>query len=252
MTRFNLRKSLIGFLPAGYPNLEASKELLLALAEEADVLEIGIPFSDPVADGPTIQQASYVAIKNGATPNACLKLIKEVKKETGKPIAILTYYNIPYSYGIGKFLGDAFASGVDAALIADLNIDESQEFESACRENSIETIFIAAPNTPESRVRQIDAHATAFIYLLSHFAVTGAKTEFSKLTTDTIKRLKPLVRNPLAVGFGISTPEQVQAIFGAGADAAIVGSAFVKAINPADIGKSKAALRKLAKELKGN
>ncbi len=247
-----LNKSLIGFLPAGYPSMKASRELLIALGNEVDVLEVGIPFSDPVADGKVIQDAGYIAIKNGATPRGCLSLISEVKKAISKPIAILTYYNIPYSYGMKQFLADASSSGVDAALIADLNINESDEFEAACKESGVETIFIAAPNTPKERAIEIDSHTTGFVYLLSHFAVTGTKPGLSTLTTDTIRRVKPLVKNPLAVGFGISTREHVKAVLDAGADGAIVGSAFIKSIVPGDIEKSKLALKTLAKELKGS
>ncbi len=244
-------KALMSFITLGYPSLDASVKFADALLENGtDILEVGIPFSDPMADGPTIQAASNKALERGATPEKCLETISKIhQKHPEAPIVVLTYYNLIYRMGVEEFVKRAKQAGVSAILAADLSIEESSEFGEACKKHGIGTVFIVAPNTPGERINEISEHTTSFIYLMARYGITGAKKELGEITFNAIKKLKKETDLPVCVGFGISSPEHVKAVWEAGADCAIVGSAFINQIGE-DAEKSSQKLAELSRELK--
>ncbi len=239
--------SLLAFLPIGYPSLRRTPALADALVRGgADVLELGIPFSDPLADGPVIQAASQAAIKRGATVRRCLGVVRKVRSaHPSVPIVLLTYYNLIFRYGVRKFARDAASAGATAVLAADLPLEEAGELRAACRATGLETVFIIAPNTPGARIRKIAAATTGFLYLMAHFGVTGVKASLVDLTLSAVRRARKYSGGkPVCVGFGISKRAHVRLLRDAGASGAIVGSAFVKvAGRPSSVAKLARSLR---------
>jgi len=225
--------ALIAYVTGGDPSPKYTPRIVEALVEGgADIVEIGIPFSDPIADGPVIQASDVRALNAGTTPNTVFEIVREVKKTVDAPIALLTYYNIVFRRGVGKFLEDASKSGVDGLIVADLPVEEAGEYKNYAEKNGIDTIFLAAPSTSLNRLEKILRMASGFLYLVSVFGVTGMREHVAQLTMQTVRKIRPYTVNriPLAVGFGISKPEHVRTIVSCGADGAIVGSAFVKLI----------------------
>lgn len=225
--------ALIAYVTGGDPSPKYTPRIVEALVEGgADIVEIGIPFSDPIADGPVIQASDVRALNAGTTPNTVFEIVREVKKNVDVPIVILTYYNIIFRRGVGKFLENASKSGVDGVIVADLPVEEAEEYKSHAEKNGIDTIFLAAPSTSLSRLEKILRMASGFLYLVSVFGVTGMREQVAQLTIQTVRKMHPYTINriPLAVGFGISKPEHVRSVISCGADGAIVGSAFVKLI----------------------
>ncbi|MEM4389735.1 MAG: tryptophan synthase subunit alpha [Candidatus Micrarchaeia archaeon] len=220
--------ALVAYWPVGFPSIPASKRAVAALEKGgADIIELGIPFTDPIADGPVIQSATQQALAKGANPEACLRAIGEMA--LGRPALILTYYNIMHRMGVEKFATMAKKNGVEALLAADLPIEESGPFERACTRAGIKTCFIIAPNTPSERIREIAGHTTGFLYLMAHYGVTGAKESLESITAEAVRRAKAAAPDtPLCVGFGISKREHVVRLRDAGADGAVVGSAFIQ------------------------
>jgi len=225
--------ALIAYVTGGDPSPKYTPKIVEALARGgADIVEIGIPFSDPIADGPIIQASDVRALNAGTTPDTVLNMVREIKKTVEIPIVLLTYFNIIFKKGIGRFLECANRSGVDGIIVADLPIEEAGEYKENAEKNSIDTIFLAAPSTPSSRLEKILDMASGFLYLISVFGVTGVREHVAQLTIQTVRRLHQHTVNriPLAVGFGISKPEHVKSVISCGAEGAIVGSAFVKII----------------------
>jgi len=225
--------ALIAYVTAGDPDPVYTPRIVEALIEGgADIIELGIPFSDPIADGPTIQAATLRALKAGTTPKKVFKIVEEVRNESDVPIVILTYYNPIFRMGLRRFFESAEASGVDGVIVPDLPVEEAYEYKEAAEAYGIDTIFLAAPSTSTERLRKILKYISGFLYLVSIFGVTGARDRLQDLTIKLIKKTLPITcrRVPLAVGFGISKPEHIKAIMRNGADAAIVGSRFVKII----------------------
>lgn len=248
--RENGEIALVSFWPVGFPTLSSSVKAVKLLEKYSDVVELGIPFTDPIADGPVIQAASQKAIEQGVTPSSALNAIQKMRLE--KPSMILTYYNVIFKMGLEKFASRAKAAGVQAVLAADLPIEESAAFEKACAEKGVKTVFTIAPNTGGERIAKIASHTTGFLYLMAHYGVTGAKDSLQSLTVDAVKRAKKAAPDvPVCVGFGISRRQHAEALRKAGADGAIVGSAFIK---PALEEKKESAwlskIERLAKELK--
>jgi tryptophan synthase alpha chain len=198
----------------------------------ADLLEIGVPFSDPIADGPTIQAADHRALMAGTTPQTIFELVKEAKTRSEVPVALLTYYNILYRMGVKKFVKKASEHGVDGLIIPDLPIEEADEYVENARKEGVDTIFLVSPLTSEIRLTDILSYTKGFLYLVSAFGVTGTREHVTKLTIDTVRRIHSHTVGtvPLAVGFGISKPEHVKTVSSCGAEGAIVGSAFVRII----------------------
>ena len=224
---------LIGYIMAGDPNSELTPQIADALISGGvDILELGLPFSDPIADGPTIQAASVRALAAKTTPMKVLEIAKEIKQQHNVPIVVMTYYNPIFRIGVDKFLSIAKEHLVDGFIIPDLPVEEAADYRKAAEAHSLDTIFLAAPSTTNERLSKIVACSNGFIYLVSHYGVTGAKTTVEDSTIQLIKRVLPFTAGkiPIAVGFGISKPEHVERLIAAGADAAIVGSAFINLI----------------------
>jgi tryptophan synthase alpha chain len=198
-----------------------------------DILELGIPFSDPIADGPTIQAASVRALQAGTTPKIVLGMAGEIKRKHGVPVVILTYYNPVFRMGLENFFRLASNCGVDGVVVPDLPVEEADDYRNAARACGVDTIFLAAPSTTNERLRRIVGCTSGFLYLVSHFGVTGAREALEDSTVKLIKRVLPYTagRVPLAVGFGVSKPEHAKRIIRSGADGVIVGSAFVNIVH---------------------
>ena len=231
-------KFFMPFLVAGDPNVNEFKKLVLKIEPHTDILEIGVPFSDPIADGPTIQEANVRAFKAGINTKVALEAIKEIRAKTEKPIVVLTYYNIliqgadTIEDSLDKTFKKLKESGVDGIVIGDLPIEEAGLALKACEKYDICLIFLIAPSTTEDRLEKILKEARGFIYLISVMGVTGARDTVAQITKDTIGRVKQKTEKvlPVFVGFGISQPEHASIIVDAGADGVIIGSAIVNII----------------------
>jgi tryptophan synthase alpha chain len=224
---------LIGYIMAGDPSPELTPQIADALISGGvEILELGLPFSDPIADGPTIQAASVRALAAKTTPMKVLEIAKEIKQQHNVPIVVMTYYNPVFRIGVDKFLSLAKEHHVDGFIIPDLPVEEAADYRKAADAHGLDTIFLAAPSTTNQRLSKIVACSSGFLYLVSHYGVTGTKTTVDESTVQLIKRVLPFTAGkiPLAVGFGISKPEHVERLIAAGADAAIVGSAFINLI----------------------
>ncbi len=236
--RYNNFKFFMPFLVAGDPDIAQFKKLALAIEPYIDILEIGIPFSDPIADGPTIQEANVRAFNAGINTKLALEAIKEIRTRTKKPIVILTYYNIliqgaeTIEASLDKTFKSLKESGVDGVVIGDLPIEEADLTLKACEKYDILLILLIAPSTTEERLNEILKEAKGFIYLISLMGVTGARDTVAQITKDTIKKIKHRTNGilPILVGFGISQPEHAKTIVDAGADGVIIGSAIVNII----------------------
>ncbi|HEY5885061.1 MAG TPA: tryptophan synthase subunit alpha [Pyrinomonadaceae bacterium] len=224
------RGGLIPFITAGHPNISTTRRLLPALQNAgADVIELGVPFSDPIADGPVIQRSSQQALRNGVTLKEILSLVAEMRSELNVPIVLFSYINPVLQFGIEDFARAGADAGVDGVLLSDLPLEEAAEVRNRLSKNSIDLILLAAPTSSEQRLRMIAGNASGFIYAVSRTGVTGTRDELSHQAEDLVQRLRVLTSLPVAVGFGISTPNQVRQVCDY-ADAAVVGSAIVQEI----------------------
>ena len=224
------RKTFVAYLTAGDPDLETTARLIPALeAAGVDIIEIGVPFSDPTADGPIIQAASQRALKNGATLKKILAMIADLRRTSGIPIVLFGYYNPILSYGPERFAADAAASGVDGLLVVDLPPEEADELRRYSDPAGLAFITLIAPTTDPKRARKILRRATGFVYYISVTGVTGMAVPRPDDVRRDVTRLKGMTALPVAVGFGISTPEQASAIAPL-ADGVVVGSALVRLI----------------------
>jgi tryptophan synthase alpha chain len=228
-------KALICYVVGCYPDIETSKEIVSTLIESgADIIEIGIPFSDPMADGPIIQAASLKALARGITPSTCFGLVNEMKKKySNTPFLLMTYSNIVFSNNLKNFLATAKKNHVDGLIIPDLNIEESQEYAGIARQLGLATVFLSAPNTAKKRLIEIASISSGFVYMVSIFGTTGSRSSFEKYTFEAVSKTKEITSRykiPLAVGFGISNPKDGRNMIKSGADAIIVGSSIFKLI----------------------
>ena len=223
-------KALIPFVAAGDPSPETTLRLMRILAAAgADVVELGVPFSDPVADGPVNQAAYYRALNRGVTPADVLSMVADFRAENETPVALLTYYNPIFQSGCDRFASQAAASGVDGVIVVDLPVEEAAEWISACRSHGVDSVFLAAPTSSAARIKLIAENSTGFIYCVSRTGVTGARHRLPPDLERMIAGIRATTPKPLAVGFGISTPDQVEQVCRV-ADGAIVGSAIVEII----------------------
>jgi tryptophan synthase alpha chain len=224
---------LIAYITAGDPSLGASEKIVLAAAEAgADVVELGIPFSDPVADGPTIQRASERALRAGTTLAGVLGLVRRLRAHTGVPLVLFSYFNPILQMGIEKFAEAAASAGADGVLAADLTPEESGEYRGAVRSRGLDTIFLAAPTSTDARLAQIASVSSGFLYLISRTGVTGARESLPEELPGLVRRIRKFTSLAIAVGFGISLPTHVT-VLGGIADAAVVGSALVAEVEKA-------------------
>ena len=247
--------ALIGYIMCGDPHPKHTPAIAEALIRGGvDVLELGLPFSDPIADGPTIQAASTRALKAGTTAKVVFETAKIIGKEYDVPTVVMTYFNPVFKMGLDKFFEAASSCDVNGVIIPDLPLEEADDYRKAANAASIDTIFLAAPSTTNERLSRIAECSRGFLYLVSHFGVTGVKGAVEESTLRLIRRVKPFMgeRLPLAVGFGISQPEHVKCIIDAGADGVIVGSAFVNIVakNQGNIEVTVQDLSEVAQRLK--
>lgn len=223
--------ALIPFTVIGDPNYQTSLKIVKkAILSGADILELGFPFSDPTADGPTIQAADQRALQAGITTDQCFEFLREVRSYSMIPIGLLIYANLVYRYGIKEFYAKLSDISVNSVLVADVPIEEAAPFIKAARNSAIDTVFLVSPLTTNERLTQILAQARGFVYLISRLGVTGARNDVQDLTIELIKRIKQKTRLPVAVGFGISNPKQIETLARTEVDGVIIGSAIVKII----------------------
>ena len=249
---------IVAYITAGDPSLAATLKFVLALAEAgADVIELGIPFSDPLADGPTIQRASERALKSGTTLPNVIELVREIRKSSDVPIVLFGYYNPVLQMGLEKFASAAASAGADGVLITDLTPEESDEYRRALATHHLDTVFLGAPTSTDERLAKIADASSGFLYLISRTGVTGAKDALADELPALLRRARKVTQLPIAVGFGISLPGHVS-VLGGLADAAVIGSALVSEIEnatamnaaPAAIDAAAAALSARIRSLK--
>jgi tryptophan synthase alpha chain len=222
--------ALVAYVMGGDPDLGTSASVIDAVVRGgADIIEVGIPFSDPIADGKSIQAADVRSLAAGTTPVQVLELIAGAKaRHPGVPVVAMTYYNILFSNGLDKFLAAARDNGVDGLIVPDLPFDEIQEYSPLAKRHGLDAVLLAAPTSTPERMKAIAKHTSGFLYLVSLTGVTGARSDVQQSTVGLIQFAKKYAgKVPLGVGFGISTPEHVRAVLAAGADAVVVGSAIV-------------------------
>jgi len=227
---FKSRPALVAYITCGDPDLRTTREVALAAIDAgAEVIELGVPFSDPVADGPVIQRASERALKNGVSLEDVLGLATEIRRESDAGLIVFSYFNPVMRMGVEKFAARAAAVGMDGALITDLPVEEAPEYLGQMRKRNLATIFLAAPTSPDERLKRIAEASSGFVYAVSRTGVTGARKELPEDAQKLVRRLRTFTDLPIAVGFGISAVEQFAAV-GEYADAAVVGSAIVEVI----------------------
>jgi len=231
--RANGELGLVAYVTAGDPSLAATERIVLALAEAgADVIELGVPFSDPLADGPTIQRASERALRSGTTLAGVLDLVRRLRARTDVPLVLFSYFNPVLQMGIEKFAATAAEAGADGVLITDLTPEEATDFRRTVRARGLDTIFLAAPTSTDTRLKLVTEASSGFLYLISRTGVTGAKDALPDDLPALVRRVRAVTSLPVAVGFGISLPGHVS-VLGGLADAAVVGSALVAEIERA-------------------
>ncbi|MBZ5597865.1 MAG: tryptophan synthase subunit alpha [Acidobacteriia bacterium] len=245
---FAKHPSLVAYVTCGDPDLATTREIVLAaIGAGAEVVELGVPFSDPLADGPVIQRASERALRRGTALADVLQLAKEVRKQSQAGLIIFSYLNPILRMGLAKFAAVAQDAGVDGALITDLPVEEGDTYLAEMRKRNLATIFLAAPTSPDDRLKQIAQVSTGFVYAVSRTGVTGARKQLPDDARDMVRRVRKYTKLPVAVGFGISTPEQFAAV-GEFAEAAVVGSAIVETIER-NHGKEAEAVAEFIREL---
>jgi tryptophan synthase alpha chain len=231
----NGRAALMPYFTIGYPDYQTSLDVIEAcVAAGADLMELGIPFSDPLADGPTIQHSTQIALENGVTVARCLEAVAELRSRAVTiPLILMGYINPVLAYGLEKFVADAAQSGASGFIIPDLPPEEAGELESHCRQWGLDLVFLLPPNSSDERVRFVTGQSTGFVYLVSVLGITGERASLPVELAQFVKRVRAQTDKPLAVGFGISTPDQAAEV-GQVADGVIVGSALIKAAGQAD------------------
>lgn len=242
--------AFVAYLMAGDPDpAGALAYARAALDAGADVLEVGVPFSDPVADGPVIQRAGVRALAGGATPGDALGLCAHLSRETDKPLVLMTYYNPVHRVGPAAFAKAAYASGADGVIVPDLPLEESGPMREACDAAGLDLVLLASPASSPARLSRIAEATRGFLYVVSSYGVTGAKADLAASATDVVTRAKAAAGDvPVAVGFGVSAPEHVATLRKAGADGVIVGSHLVKVVEE---GQGPAAMRAEVERLRG-
>src|SRR5690242_315462 len=232
---------IVAYITAGDPSLDATLRFVLALAEGGvDVIELGVPFSDPLADGPTIQRASERALKSGTTLAGVIDLVRRIRQSSQIPLVLFSYYNPILQMGLEQFASAASEAGADGVLATDLTPEESVDYRRILHAHHLDTVFLGAPTTSDERLVQIAAVSSGFLYLISRTGVTGAKDSLPDDLPALIRRARAVTQLPIAVGFGISQPGHVS-VLGGLADAAVIGSALVAEIENASSVESAAS-----------
>ena len=249
---FNPKPSLVAYVTCGDPDLPTTRDIVLAAIDAgAQVVELGVPFSDPVADGPVIQRASERALKNGTTLAQVLELAREVRKQRPDAgLIVFSYLNPVLRLGLARFCAAAADAGVDGALITDLTVEEAGDYLRAMRARELATVFLAAPTSTDQRLKRIADASRGFVYAVSRTGVTGTREEVAADARDLVRRLRKFTRLPIAVGFGISTPAHFAEV-AEFADAAVVGSAIVQVVELAGRERAPQAVAELISSLLG-
>ncbi len=246
------RKGLVAYLTAGDPHPDRTPALVDALVRGgADLIELGVPFSDPIADGPVIQMGGERALRAGTTMKRVLEIAAEIRRRSEVPLLLFTYLNPVMRYGLDKLAADAAAAGIDGCLLIDASVEEAHEYVGAMHRHGLDTVFLAAPTSTERRLRLVAQYSTGFIYLVSRTGVTGVRESLSDTVTPLVEAMRKVTDLPLAVGFGVSTPEHV-AELGRQVEGVVVGSAIVRLIG--EHGASpllESKLESFLRELKG-
>ena len=232
--------ALMPYFTLGYPDKDTSLDIIEAIAPYSDLIELGVPFSDPLADGPTIQQSTQISLENGTTVAGCLEMVKELRRRgVTTPFMLMGYYNPVLAYGQEQYVKDAAEAGADGFIVPDLPPEEADELEAIATESGMALIHFLAPTSNEERIADVTARAQGFIYMVSLTGVTGARSAISDDLADFIERVRAQAKVPLAVGFGIGSPEQAGTV-GEMADGVIVGSAVINSANAVDSEKPNA------------
>jgi tryptophan synthase alpha chain len=247
------RLGLIAYLTVGYPDVESTLRLVPALAAGgADMVELGVPFSDPLADGATIQRASHHALGHGVTMAVCLDVVRRLRHGgLTIPLLLMGYYNPVLAYGVEEFARDAYDAGVDGVIIVDLPPEEATAVRAACAGRGLDLIYLLAPTSSEQRIALVAAQVSGFLYCVSVAGVTGARRDLSPELAEFLARVRRHTSLPLAVGFGISRSEHVQAVADIGADAAVIGSAIIDLIDRTSAAEREGRVKDYLQQLSG-
>ena len=242
------RLGLLTYITTGYPRIDCSAEVALALLDAgADMIELGVPFSDPLAEGRTVQRTSQVALRNGVNSSVCLQTAWQIRQRSEAPVCLMGYINPILAYGVKQFTQHAADAGVDGLIVPDLSLEEAGDLREACEGAGLDLVLFVAPTSTEERMRTVVTLASGFIYCVSVTGVTGSRESLGDDVDGMLDRVRRLTDTPLALGFGISRPEHLQRLRGR-ADAAIVGSALLEAMTTEDPAGSAAAF---VRQLKG-
>jgi tryptophan synthase alpha subunit len=246
------RTAFVAFVTVGYPTLDSTSDLVMALVEGgADVIELGVPFSDPLGEGKTIQRSSAKALENGVTPSYCLDVVRELRAGgLEAPLVLMGYYNPIVAYGADKFCEDAAAAGVDGLIIVDLPPEESGDARAACLKHGLRLIYLLAPTSTDERIKAVSELASGFVYCMTVSGVTGARDELAPNLDEFIQRVHRFTPLPIVVGFGISQRKHFQAV-GRIADGAAIGSAIIDEIDNAGSSDRAARLKEYAEVVTG-
>ncbi len=246
--KFTHHPGLVVYITCGDPSLDISRDVALAAIHAgADVIELGVPFSDPVADGPVIQRASERALRNGTDLRGVLRVANEIRQQSKAGLIIFSYMNPILQFGLEKFCAAAAEAGVDGALVTDLPVEEAADYLRAMKAHKLAPVFLAAPTSTEQRLRDVAKHSRGFVYAISRTGITGARQEVASDAQSLVQRLRVLTKLPIAVGFGVSTPQQFAEV-GSFADAAVIGSAIVQRIEQST-GREAAAVSEFLQSL---
>ena len=256
--KFNELKSkkeaaLVSYIMAGYPSEKATLSAVRGLIKGGtDIIELGFPFSDPIADGPTIQMASTESLNKGTKIKNFFSIVRKIRKEAEIPLVLMTYTNILYNQTYQKFISQAKEAGIDGLILPDMAIEESKEYVKAAKKSGMDTIFLVSPNTRNERLKKIIKSTSGFLYMVAVFGTTGVQTKIHKYTIDALKHTKNSAKGriPVGVGFGISTEKDVQKYVSSGADAVIVGSANIKIMENTPANKIESKITVFTKKLK--
>lgn len=247
------QKALITYVMVGYPSQKDTLSAIRGLIRGgADIIELGFPFSDPLADGPIIQNASMVSLEKGTKLGQFFEIVREIRKESNVPLVLMTYTNILYHQSYNRFFKAAKEAGIDGFITPDMTVEESKEYLKAAKKYKLDTIFLVSPNTTKLRLEKIIRHTTGFLYLVSVFGTTGMRVKIQKYTIDALKNTKKIARTkvPIGVGFGVSTAADITHYIKNGADAVIVGSALIKLIENTPATKLENTVASFTKKLK--
>lgn len=246
-------KALIAYTMVGYPNEKDTLTVIRGLIKGgADIIELGFPFSDPLADGLVIQNASTVSLDNGTNLGQFFRLVRKIRLESNIPLVLMTYTNILYHQNYGKFFKEIKNAGIDGVITPDMTIAESKEYLKAAKSNAVDTIFLVSPNTDKKRLERIIKHTTGFLYLVAVYGTTGVQNKIQQYTIDALRNTKKAANGkiPVGIGFGISTPDDARHFVKHGADAVIVGSALIKLVEKTPSSKLEKTIIEFTKKLK--